>query len=254
MAAIYIARIEKIKDPTIRVRISVDDLDLIDNYKWYRAKHAKHSYACRSMKCEDGKWRNIGMHTVIAERMIGRPLLKNEVVDHIDGNGMNNVRDNLRVCTNKENLWNARRIPGKSGYVGVYEAKTKTGIRWYAQIGHEGVNYKLGRFDTPEAAYAAYCEAAKRLRGEFVNLSAPVAPPPPLPDFEPLDLHSEPTPVKEIVIKPVVVKQPDEKRVWHPSSNEEMRAIFDRTRILTDEDTQPIVIPVGWPYNVKAKP
>lgn len=262
MAAIYIARIEKVKDPTIRVWLSVDDIEIVETSKWHRVRHAKHEYAYGSVK-ENGIKRTVSMHGYIAERMLGRPLVKGEIVDHIDGNGMHNNRENLRVCTSKQNAWNSRRVSrSKSGYIGVEEVETKNGKYWRAQIQHDNKKHNLGKFDSPEAAHQAYCEAAKKLRGEYVNLEVPTLPPPPLPDYEPfvnewlLEVEPEKQVAKPVVIHPVnftkpSIYKPADYRVPRTLSNEELRAIFDPTRVLTDEDTQPIVIPEGWPYNVK---
>lgn len=89
-------------------------------------------------------------------------------VDHIDGNKSNNKWSNLRHATNKLNCANrGKQKRNTSGYKGVYltkRGKYEAGIR---------VNYKyhhLGTFNTAEDAYAAYCNAAERLNGEFAHL------------------------------------------------------------------------------------
>jgi|WetSurMetagenome_2_1015567.scaffolds.fasta_scaffold388301_1 hypothetical protein len=50
--------------------------------------------------------RQIGLHRLIFERVLGRPLQRNEIVDHIDGNGLNNRRNNLRVIDHRQNMIN----------------------------------------------------------------------------------------------------------------------------------------------------
>jgi hypothetical protein len=89
-----------------------------------------------------------------------------EIVDHIDGNGLNNRRQNLRIVSASENAQNSRpRKETKSGYKGVFFHKKNN--NWRAQIMAEGKRYSLGLFNTAEEAHAAYCEASDRLHGEF---------------------------------------------------------------------------------------
>ncbi len=88
------------------------------------------------------------------------------VIDHINGDTLDNRKANLRVCTNAENIRNrCRDKDNASGFKGV----TCEGKKWLAQIFHNGRGYRLGRFSTPEEAHAAYCAAAVRFYGKFAN-------------------------------------------------------------------------------------
>jgi hypothetical protein len=91
-----------------------------------------------------------------------------QIVDHIDGDKLNNQRSNLRLCTHSENVKN-RKVSkhSKSGLKGVRKHKNK----WSATITSDKVIYRLGQYDTPELAHAAYCEASKKLHGEFSRLN-----------------------------------------------------------------------------------
>lgn len=96
-----------------------------------------------------------------------------KVVDHIDGDPMNNRRSNLRVTTQLGNGTNRRNLNknNRSGYRGVYYSTTKR--RWIAQI---KVNYrpiKVGQFQTAEEAARAYDKAAKEFHGSFATLNFP---------------------------------------------------------------------------------
>ena len=91
-------------------------------------------------------------------------------IDHIDGNGLNNAIGNLRLATLSQNQHN-RGLPknSKSGLKGVsYFSKVQ---RWGAQIVVNGKHHWLGYFDEPNAAHAAYCEAAVRLHKDFARVS-----------------------------------------------------------------------------------
>lgn len=91
------------------------------------------------------------------------------MVDHIDGNGLNNTRVNLRVANSTENARNTRlRKDNTSGFKGVTWHKKNR--KWRAVIKVDGGQKHLGMFDTLEAAYAAYCKAALHYFGEFARL------------------------------------------------------------------------------------
>lgn len=89
-------------------------------------------------------------------------------VDHIDSNPSNNAIANLRLATHSQNACNrAAPATNTSGYKGVTWKKSKN--KWNAQI---MINYKkknLGYFNTPEEAYAAYCNAASELHKDFAK-------------------------------------------------------------------------------------
>jgi lambda repressor-like predicted transcriptional regulator len=93
-------------------------------------------------------------------------------VDHINGNRLDNRRENLRICTqheNNRNIWKPDQ--NRSGYKGVsFDARRS---QWRARIKDQNGKEKwLGYFDTPEVAYGAYCAAAKECHGEFANLGS----------------------------------------------------------------------------------
>lgn len=89
-------------------------------------------------------------------------------VDHINGNKLDNRRENLRVCEHGQNLCN-RGAPqnNMSGYKGVYFNKKLS--KWAAGIGAEGKKYHLGVYESREHAHTAYCLAAYLFHGEFAN-------------------------------------------------------------------------------------
>lgn len=90
-------------------------------------------------------------------------------IDHINGDRADNRFVNLREATNAENQRNSkRRSDNTSGFKGVHWRR-HTG-KWLAQIGHNGRLVYLGLFPTAKMAHAAYCEAARRLHGQFAKV------------------------------------------------------------------------------------
>ena len=141
--------------------IDEDDFGIVSPYKWYLTEKG---YA-GSTKVVDRKTLNLRMHRMIMGLCKGD---KREV-DHINGNKLDNRRQNLRICTRRENNFNMPlQSSNKSGYKGVHQHKRDG--KWEAMISVGGKRYWLGRFNTAEEAYAKYCEAAPRLHGEFANL------------------------------------------------------------------------------------
>lgn len=146
------------------------DADLLGTNWHARCGKGNGMYATHRLGRKNGKLgKFIHLHRVIMERILGRPLIKGEEVDHKDLNPLNNCRDNLRVATRSQQEHNKRMKPNnKSGYRGVRFSHGSG--RWVANIRLGGPSLHLGTFDTPEAAYAAYCKAAREHFGEFARL------------------------------------------------------------------------------------
>lgn len=90
------------------------------------------------------------------------------IIDHVNGNSLDNRRCNLRPCSRVENMANQKkRKDNTSGYKGVW----KDGKRWRAEIWKAGQRYKLGSFSTLSEAVAVYDAKAKELNGAFAFLN-----------------------------------------------------------------------------------
>jgi len=123
------------------------------NRKWYQCADG------RIAKAEGGR-----IHRFIIDCPDGH------VVDHINGNTLDNRKSNLRICKQTENTYNGRkRVVGTSKYKGVHFDKgTK---KWRARITPGGKSIHLGLYETQEEAAIAYDNAAIKYYGEFACLN-----------------------------------------------------------------------------------
>lgn len=139
----------------------VDD-DIFQKYctrSWHRFKPYKTSYA-RTVKRNGKKNKNFLLHRLIMKAP------KGVSVDHIDGNGLNCQRSNLRLCTHAQNLSNQRKQEGTtSKFKGVSWSTSNKG--WAARVNGKHV----GTFKSEEEAGKAYNQEAIQQFGEFARLN-----------------------------------------------------------------------------------
>lgn len=147
----------------------VDDADFewLSRWKWFfvpKRARTGGGYACRSQRI-DKKMRTVLMHRVILEAPSGVK------VDHRSGDGLDNRRTNIRLCTSSQNSAN---MDGWSvhGFKGIYQSY---GSRFRAEVRVHGVRQYLGCFATAAEAAQAYDAAALHHFGEFARLNFPVA-------------------------------------------------------------------------------
>ena len=135
-----------------RVKIDLDDMGLISQHRW-SLHHTNYSIA------------HINGHIIQMHRLIMN-VAEGEIIDHINHDGLDNRKSNLRICTTAQNEWNARKSPrNTSGIKGVNFDKRRK--QWRARISCNGKRYELGFFDTKEEAKQARFEAEEKLHGEF---------------------------------------------------------------------------------------
>lgn len=148
----------------------VDDVDFeraLAAGNWHARPHGYTTYAQRHTVRSDGRRTTQQLHQF---------LLGCRGVDHVNGNGLDNRRRNLRPADQSRNMANARllRSNNTSGFRGVTKPASKR--RWVAQIGIRGRVVHLGSFDSPETAARAYDVAAIEAFGEFARLNFPITP------------------------------------------------------------------------------
>ncbi len=139
-----------------------EDFDAMIQFNWFAEKGGNTCYAVRTYKV-DKKKINVRMHRVINNTP------DNLLTDHINGDGLDNRRVNLRAVTHQENMINcARWKVGSSKYRGVsWHVDNK---KWYAQITINYKNIYVGTFETELEAHVAYEAKRAELRaGQIIR-------------------------------------------------------------------------------------
>ncbi len=143
--------------------VDVADFERVAAHKW-------------SAQFQDGQWRAV---RVVAERKIhmSRFILDasvGQLVDHANGDALDNRRSNLRICTASQNNQNSRRRgDNTSGFKGVTHRASLPRRPWVAKVHVDGRQIFVGYFATAEEAARAYDRAAIAHYGEFARLNFP---------------------------------------------------------------------------------
>jgi len=143
-----------------------EDFERVGGYKWHANKQRNVWYAMRHSLWANDKRDLIYMHREIMGLQKGNGLQ----IDHVNHNGLDNRRCNLRICTNQQNQFNTLKSKNKSSIFKGVRYYAKRG-KWCAQIKHNGVFFHLGYFTTEEGAALAYNVAAIARFGEFALLN-----------------------------------------------------------------------------------
>ncbi|MGA2323079.1 MAG: HNH endonuclease [Sedimentisphaerales bacterium] len=146
----------------------VDQKDFyrLNKLEWLVKEDYDSIYAVRFFRRPGESSKLISMHRFICNPPAGL------LIDHINCNGLDNRRDNLRLATHSQNNCNRpKRKNTTSRFVGVHFAKKMN--KWAAQIKYRGGKKWLGYFDNETDAAKAFDAAARKYHGEFARLNFP---------------------------------------------------------------------------------
>jgi hypothetical protein len=149
--------------------VSEEDFEYLNQWRW--CTHS-YNYGMRNITLKGGKSQATYIHRLVMERILGHPIPEGMQIDHINGNGLDNRRENLRLATRQQNRMNSRKYRrGDARYKGVLQPKGRGS--WIAQIRLNRKNIRIGLFATEEEAARAYDAKARELFGEFARLNFP---------------------------------------------------------------------------------
>lgn len=135
-----------------------EDYERVIEYKWYANLIGKVWYAVRTKSRK-----TVSLHQFV---------MGEKNIDHINGDGLDNRKENLRVCTHQQNRANSNLYANNSsGFKGVSWYKNYE--KWEAYIRIDGKKKRLGYFDSLIRAACVYDDAARQVYGDFARLNFP---------------------------------------------------------------------------------
>ena len=158
-----------------RIYLGEGEWAILDQEDYYRFGNSKWGiegkkdkfYAVRNVKNGDKKVRTERLHREIMDAPKGL------LVDHRNGNSLDNRRANLRLATHAQNMHNRKKIKTKTSSQYIGASLDKRSGRWASKIRCHGKKVHLGCFGSDIEAAKAYDEAAKKYHGEFARLNFP---------------------------------------------------------------------------------
>lgn len=146
--------------------VDEEDFDFINQFRWQAIYKPNSNYfiATKADKRINGKQRHTYMHRLIMNAPTGLDI------DHINHDGLDNRKCNLRLCTKKENRMNIKKKESRWGYKGI-DFRDSNKNKWIAQIKFNKKSIYIGCYPDKISAAKAYDEKAKELFGEFAHLN-----------------------------------------------------------------------------------
>lgn len=149
-------------------KVDDDWYEVLCQANWHAVKMGTRYYAARAVY-PDARRKHLVKRVIYMHRLIGNPQ-PGQVVDHKNGDTLDNTTANLRPCTSAQNTTAGRHRAGGSGYRGVVYLEHDRGL-YRAGVYVAGRYLRIGLFRDPVEAARAYNEAATRHHGEFARLN-----------------------------------------------------------------------------------
>ena len=152
-------------------RVDEEDIALVEQHRWTAKPFTCARVGFYATTCIAGK-------TTYMHRLIMRPP-KGGMVDHINGDGLDNRRSNLRIATRRQNNANTRFRPNKVGLRGVFMDRSQSEVRYRGKVCAEnGRQLSTRRCANPIEAAFEFDRLASAEYGEFATLNFPLCQPP----------------------------------------------------------------------------
>jgi len=149
-------------------RVDDEDYERLVRHRWHLADTGTRFYVARYCRVGEKRGRSkLWMH----REVIGAPA--GLFVDHIDGDGLNNQKANLRLCTYSQNNRNKVKTRARRRFRGIRPVKDSKHGRWRADITINGKTRYLGTFATDVEAARAYDRVLIEVGGEFARPNFP---------------------------------------------------------------------------------
>lgn len=140
-----------------------EDFEWLSTWNWYCDVRQR---ACRTIHNEwTGRKHSIRMHRQIMGMIHDSSL----DIDHINGDGLDNRKANLRICTHQQNMCNSKKT--KSKMTSKFKGVCLIGGKWLAKIYFQNQQFPIGRFDNETDAARAYNRKALELHRKFARLN-----------------------------------------------------------------------------------
>lgn len=144
----------------MKTKIDKEDFERLSRdgfLKWNAQIVGKKVYASKNV----GRHRKVYLHRYLKDAPTGM------VVDHIDGDSLNNTKANLRLCYHRDNIRNSKGKEGRQSEFKGVSQQSRGSRSWFAQISIGKEHVSLGSYSCPEDAAKAYDIAAMILFGDF---------------------------------------------------------------------------------------
>jgi len=159
-------KLNSVKYPGLECIVDDEDYDELIKYNWHPKIYLKDNV------CYAAMWNHghpITIHIFIMK--YHEHNINNQDIDHKDHNGLNNQKENLRICTKSQNHYNTNKHRGNktSEYKGVSFDKHRN--KWFVQLKFDNKNIYIGRFDKEKDAGLAYNKKAIEVYGDYAHLN-----------------------------------------------------------------------------------
>lgn len=163
-------KISIINQPNMFILVDDEDYDRLNSHRWRLNKRKHTTYAMRIVPKSEQRSLNHPTGIYCHRETMGVIMDKSVLVDHKDGDGLNNQKSNLRICSGHENQGNRKKVAiFSSKYKGVFWNKRK--LMWHSVIKIGKNKKQLGYYINEDEAAFAYNNEAKVYFGEFARLN-----------------------------------------------------------------------------------